>query len=152
MQQGTSRLKWRVMCSFPDSSSEPVGDRAVNMFPLLSWDKTLRAAHGTAHKQRKEGGKKGIEWNSEILCFRDLRSITWMSHHVTWTCGTSSDRLVRGSPSVTQSSSSSGAAHVPLWDTRQPSFPSRMGSSKVRYLQPRCPHLGRLLWALSDSD
>lgn len=68
MQQRTSRLMWRGMCSFPDSDSEPVGDRALNMSPLLSWDKTLRAPHGTANKHRKERGGKGIEWNSEIHC------------------------------------------------------------------------------------
>lgn len=59
-------------------------------------------------------------WNP--LCFRDLKSITWMSHHVTWTHSTSNDQLVRESPSVTQSTSGSGAADGPLWTPDSPVF------------------------------
>lgn len=150
IQQRTSRLMWRGICSFPDSNSEPVGDRAVNMSPLLSWDKTLRAPHGTANKQRKERGKKRdrIEfWNP--LCFRDLKSILWMSHHITWTHGTSSDWLVRGSPSVTQNTSGYGPT---LRGHQTAQFSFKDGLSMPRYLQPRRPHLSRQLWALSDSD
>lgn len=133
-------------------TAEPVGDRAVNMFPLLSGDKTLRAPHGRANKQRKEQKKRDRMESWNFLCFRDLKSIMWRSHHM----DTRHQRWLAG-----QRVPRCHTERLWLWlwscwwpsvDTRQPSFPSRMGLSTLKYLQPGCPHLSRWLWALPDSD